>query len=497
MTEILEPGKASQSTLNGTRIVPEQVPTAAPKKRILLNAFDMFTVGHMSHGQWRNPKDKASTKRRDLTYWTNLAKLLEKGDINALFLADSYGRIDVYKGSAETAMRSGIHWPMGDPAVPITAMAAVTERLGFAITSSTSFEKPYVLAKRLSTLDHLTKGRIGWNVVTSFQASAFKAVGIDQIPHDLRYEIADEYLQVLYKLWESSWADDALVEDRENENYADFDKIRTIHHHGKHFKVDAPHILDPSPQRTPFLFQAGASSAGMDFAARHAEGVFVSAYSPAMLAPRVKEIRAKAAAAGRDPKSIKIFASLTPIIGATAEEANEKYQDALKYASPEAGLAFFSGNSGIDLSQYDLDTEIKPTDDGIDARIQSIIDTFKYTGTEIPSWTPRNIGKMISLGHNGHVPVGTPEQVADKLEEWIDVADVDGFNLGYIITPESFEDIVNLLVPELRKRGRYAPLGESGTMRERVYGAGQSKLRNDHPASKFKWANYKEDVDDS
>lgn len=138
-------------------------------------------------------------------------------------------------------------------------MASVTKSLGFAITTSTSYESPYLVAKRFSTLDHLTKGRFGWNIVTSWNESATKAVGLKYVEHDKRYEIADEFLRSLYKLWEGSWADDALREDAKNEIYADYNRIRTIHHHGEHFNFDAPHILDPSPQRTPFLFQAGTS----------------------------------------------------------------------------------------------------------------------------------------------------------------------------------------------------------------------------------------------
>jgi hypothetical protein len=147
-----------------------------PKRRIFFNAFDMFTVGHMSFGQWRNPKDKSATKRRDLSYWTNLARILERGDFNAIFLADTFGWNDVYTGSAEPCVRTGAQFPMGDPAVPVSAMATVTKNLGFAITTSTTFEHPAVLAKRFSTLDHLTGGRFGWNIVTSWRASAFKSV---------------------------------------------------------------------------------------------------------------------------------------------------------------------------------------------------------------------------------------------------------------------------------------------------------------------------------
>lgn len=369
-------------------------------------------------------------------------------------------------------------------------MAAVTKNLGFAITTSTSYEAPYTVAKRFTTLDHLTQGRFGWNIVTSFKESGSKALGTLPIEHDRRYEIADEYLRVLYKLWEGSWADDALREDRENEIYSDPSRIKNVHHNGQYFKVEGPHILDPSPQRTPFLFQAGTSPAGIQFGATHSEGIFVSGLSPNILAPRVKALRAKAAEVGRDPNSLKIFAVITPIIGRTKEEAQQKYQQALKYASVEAGLAFYSGNSGIDLSKYDLDVELSPTDVTTDHRVRSLVASLAYHGGDLPPWTPRNIGKQISLGGNGPVPVGTAEEVADVFEHWADTADLDGFNVAYVTTPGTFEDVVNLLVPELRKRGRYAPIGESGTMRERIYGKGQSRLRKDHVGSRYTYDQY-------
>lgn len=292
------------------------------------------------------------------------------------------------------------------------------------------------------------------------------------------------------RLWEGSWSDEALKEDKESGLYTDPTKIKHVHHHGEHFHVDGPHILDPSPQRTPFLFQAGTSPAGIAFGARHAEGIFVSAPSPHILAPRVKTIRETAAQAGRDPQSIKVFAIFTPIIGRTQEEADAKYQEALKYASAEGGLAFFSANIGIDLSRFDLDTEIKPTDVHVDARVHSSINSISYHGSDVPKWTPRNIGKLISIGGNGPVPVGTPQKVADIMEEWIRVADLDGFNIGYVQTPGTFEDVVELLVPELRRRGIYAPKGESGTMRERVYGPGQKRLREDHVGRQYRYDVY-------
>ncbi|KAF2026296.1 DszA family xenobiotic compound monooxygenase [Setomelanomma holmii] len=439
------------------------------RKQIILNGFDMFTPSHLSFGQWRRPGDRAKDKRRDLTYWTDLANILERGDITALFLADTYGQHDTYRGSAEPTLRTACQFPMGDPSIPVTAMAAVTKNLCFAITMSTSYESPFV-------------GRFGWNVVTSFKQSGADAVGLPSVEHDKRYEIADDYLRCLYKIWESSWDDDALREDAKSEVYADFSRVRWIQHETENFKINAPHILDPSPQRTPFLFQAGTSPAGMVFAATHAEGVFVSAPSPHILAPRVANIRKQAVALGRDPESIKIFAVVTP----------QKYQEALKYASFEAGLAFYSSNAGIDLSQYDLDKVITPDDVSVDGRVHSLMNSPKYQGADIPSWTPRNIGKAVSIGGNGPVPVGSAATVADILEEWVEIGDLDGFNVGYVTTPGSFEDLVDLLVPELRRRGRY-PTVAGKTLRERVFGVGQSKLRDDHLGSTYKYDVYTAD----
>lgn len=228
----------------------------------------------------------------------------------------------------------------------------------------------------------------------------------------------------------------------------------------------------------------------MTFAATHAEAVFVSALSPQILAPRVANIRATAASLGRDPQSIKVFAIASPIIGRTDEKAQEKYNEALKYASYEGGLAFYSGNAGIDLSKYDPDKVITPDDATVDGRIHSLVSSLKYHGNDVPAWTPRNIGKIISIGGNGPVPVGSPERVADILEEWIDVADLDGFNIGYVTTPGSFEDLVDLLVPELRKRGRYPNSAEPLTLRESIYGEGQKRLRDDHVGSGYTYERY-------
>ncbi|KAM0550262.1 hypothetical protein ACHAPJ_008931 [Fusarium lateritium] len=231
--------------------------------------------------------------------------------------------------------------------------------------------------------------------------------------------------------------------------------------------------------------QAGTSPAGIDFAAKHAEAVMVVAPSPHILAPRVAPIRKRASELGRNPYHVKVFAVVTPIIGKTSEEAQVKYQRALEYANAEAGLAFYSGNSGIDLSKYDLDTEITADDANIDGRVHSLAEALKYRGNDVGPRTPRNLGKEVAIGGNGPVPVGSAAEVADFLEEWARIADLDGFNIGYVVSPGSFEDLVDLLVPELQRRSLYSSGGDRGTLRERVFGSGHSKLYEDHPGSKF------------
>lgn len=301
------------------------------------------------------------------------------------------------------------------------------------------------------------------------------------------------------RLWEGSWSDDAITANAEADEYINPDKIRTIKHDGKYYNLESRHIVDPSPQRTPFLFQAGTSSAGSEFAANHAEAIFVSSHSPVVLAPKVAKIRELAKQKGRDPNSIKFFATFTPILGKTDEEAQEKYKELKKYASEIGGLVLVSGWTGIDLSKYPPDHVLTADDATTDHRVRSLLDQFTVTSPEVPEWTPRVIAEKASIGGLGPVSVGSPKTVADELERWVKEADVDGFNIGYVTTPGSFEDVVDLLVPELRTRGIYAEVpnekqGEEWTAREKIYGKGQKGLRDDHVGSKYRYDIYEETV---
>ncbi|NLG45260.1 NtaA/DmoA family FMN-dependent monooxygenase, partial [Gordonia sp. (in: high G+C Gram-positive bacteria)] len=302
-------------------------------RQIHLNAFDMNCVAHQSPGLWRHPDDR-SWDYNTLDYWVHLAQVLERGRFDGLFIADVLGAYDVYAGTDEAAIRQGAQIPVNDPLLLVSAMAHATEHLGFGITTGTGFEHPYPFARRLSTLDHLTRGRIGWNVVTGYLPSAARNLGDDGLlDHDQRYDHADEYLTVLYKLWEGSWEDDAVLRDRAAGIFADPAKVHHIGHHGEHFRVPGIHLSEPSPQRTPVIYQAGASPRGRRFAAQNAEAVFVAAPTKTILRELVGKIREELVAAGRGPYDAKIYTLVTVITASTPEAAREKAAEYQRYAS--------------------------------------------------------------------------------------------------------------------------------------------------------------------
>jgi len=435
-----------------------------------LNAFEMSTAGFQSHALWRHPEDNTPAYK-DLEYWTHLAKVLEKGRFDAVFLADVLGVYDVYKDSRDPAIINGVQVPANDPAFVIPVMASVTKHLGFGLTASTTHDHPYTFARKMSTLDHLTKGRIGWNIVTSYLNSAAKNIGLDQqIPHDERYEKADEYMEVVYKLWEASWEDNAVVIDKEKGIYTDPTKVHDINHDGKYYQVPGNHLCEPSPQRTPVIFQAGASTRGRAFAADHAELVFVSSPSLEKTKDIVAKFREDIVKSGRRADDVKVVTTVTPIVAPTYEEAAAKLEDYKQYISHEAALALVGGWTGLDLNELDPNQKVEYIEN--DA-MRSILQGFA-------GMTVTEIAEKVALGGLGELIVGDPEQIADALEEWMDYADIDGFNIVYSITPGSFEDFVELVVPVLQERGLVRREYEDGTFRNNLFGRDQ--LPEDHPA---------------
>ncbi|MCG9515435.1 LLM class flavin-dependent oxidoreductase [Acinetobacter pittii] len=450
-------------------------------KKISFNAFEMNCIAHQSPGLWRHPQDR-SVEYKDLEYWTDLAQILERGFFDGIFIADVLGIYDVYHQSAEHALTGAVQVPVNDPLQIVPAMAAVTKHLGFGVTTSISFEHPYPFARRISTLDHLTKGRVGWNIVTSYLESGSKNLGLKtQVNHDNRYDIADEYLEVLYKLWEGSWEEGSVLRDRESGIFADHKKVHPIQHEGKYFTVPGIHICEPSPQRTPVLYQAGASSRGQKFASQNAECVFIAAPSKIATKKVVQGIRQKLAQEGRDPYSVKIYALLSIVTDETDAKAQAKFKEYQNYGSYDGALTLLSGWSGVDFSQYQPTDKVEYIQTNA---IQSLLDSYVNADPE-RVWTIEEIANWNSLGGNGPVLVGSAETVSDALQQWVEDTDIDGFNLAYILAHQTFADVVEFIVPELQKRGVYQTSYTQGTLREKLFGAGPY-LPENHRGAKYR-----------
>ncbi|MGQ4274654.1 LLM class flavin-dependent oxidoreductase [Terrihabitans sp. B22-R8] len=450
-------------------------------KQIHLNTFHMNAPGHSWAGLWTHPQDTC-VNYTDLDFWTEIARTAERGLFDGIFLADVSGVYDVYNGSPDAALAAGAQIPSGDPSVLISAMAAATRHLGFGVTASVGYEQPYYLARRFSTLDHLTKGRIAWNIVTGYLDSGSKALGETTTrAHDDRYDRADEFLELVYKLWEGSWEDDAAVHDKVGRRFVDPAKVHRISHHGEHFNLDAIHLSEPSPQRTPLLYQAGTSTRGREFAARHAECVFAN-QSKTSLAENAADIRRRAAAYGRRPEDIKIFVGATVIVAPTEAEARDKYEDYRGHLDVQGALALLSGWTGIDFAQYGPDDPVQYVkSNGMQSKLEAM--TIRSPDRV---WKVKDLADFGEVGGRGPFVVGTPSQVADELLSWVDDAGVDGFNLTRVVEPANLADFVDLVVPELQNRGVYKTEYAPGTLREKIYGSGHARLSSRHPGAGFR-----------
>jgi FMN-dependent oxidoreductase (nitrilotriacetate monooxygenase family) len=445
------------------------------RREIRLNAFDMATPGHIQQGMWTHPRD-TSRGYTTIGHWTDLARRLERGLFDGLFLADVLGVYDVYGGNRDAALAGGVQVPLLDPLLTIPAMAAVTTHLGFGVTSNTAYEPPYLFARRMSTADHLTAGRVGWNIVTGYLDSAARALGYDaQMQHDDRYDLADEYMDAVYALWEGSWADDAVLRDGAGNTYTDPARVRAIAHEGRQYRINAIHLCEPSPQRTPVLYQAGASDRGRRFAATHAECVFVNGSKPSVVRALVDDLRARAA-----PRPILVFVGATIVVGRTEAEARSLLADYATHANAEATLAHAAASLGIDFARYGMDEPIAaaPTQ-AIRSNVEAMA---KVAG---PAWTKRSLLAQSVLGSRQPPIVGDPHQVADALQAWVEEADVDGFNLSRTVMPECLEAFIDLVVPVLQERGLYKTGYAPGTYREKLFGAG-ARLPDSHAAARHR-----------
>jgi FMN-dependent oxidoreductase (nitrilotriacetate monooxygenase family) len=314
----------------------------------------------------------------------------------------------------------------------------------------------------------------------------------DQLEHDRRYDQADEYLEVVYKLLEGSWEDDAVVRDVERGVFADPERVHHIGHQGEFFRVPGIHLSEPSPQRTPVIFQAGASSRGIAFAAENAEAIFIGAPTRALAKKNVEAIREALVRAGRRPDSAKIYLLATIVVDETDAAARAKYEEYLSYSSTEGVLTFMSGWMGIDLSKYDLDEPIGNVQSNA---IHSAVAAFQAENPDGKTWTVRDIAEWGAIGGQGTKIVGSPATVADTLQSLVEETGVDGFNLAYAVTPGSFEDVVEFVVPELQRRGAYPLEYAPGTLRNKLFGAGD-RLPEDHRGARYRVGGPLSTIDD-
>lgn len=426
--------------------------------RLRFLAFQMLTPG--TAGTWRDP-----TSRREylsLEYWQEQAVLLERAGFEGLFFADLLGAMETKESGPELAIRDASSMPLADPFTLVSALAAVTRRLGFVVTASTEFEHPFALARRFSSLDHFTNGRIGWNIVTSYLESAADNFGVATFPSPAeRYARAEEFLAVTRKLW-SSWEPDAVVKDAERGSYADPRKVHAINHRGPRFTVKGPHLLEPSPQREPVRFVATMSEEGLAFAARHAEGVYTRATSPQQLEQRIDRLRSLSREAGRDHPPA-VYALIDLYVGSTEDCARRKAAGRNRFATDESLLLA----KGIDIRAHSRD-----------ARLASSSGFGRSRGEQAPTGkalvaepTP-TIGDLLRASRgvdasSAFTLVGTPEQVTDRLLRLAEHTGLTGF-----VLPSSdvstYADFARLLTPHLRSRGLLDdPEGPARTMRER------------------------------
>lgn len=420
-----------------------------------LNAF-IFELGH-HESAWRLPESRPADLV-DLDYYQGLARTAERGNMDAIFFADL---LTIDSSIARKPCE------LLDPTLLLTAMAAVTEHIGLIATASTTYDDPYLLARRFATLDHLSKGRAAWNCVTTADTAAAANHGHDEPPtHAARYERAAEFLQVVQRLW-GSWETDAVIADKETGVYADRDRISPIDHAGTHFKVRGPLNVPRPPQGRPVLVQAGSSPAGIAQAAEHAEAVFTAQQTLADAQAFYRELKAATRTFGRDPNSLKVLPGIMPIIGSTEEEAARRERELTEHMSYDEGLALLADMLGVPAAELYLDAPVPEGTREVDAyegnKSRFLLITEMARRERL---TVRQVLNRLGGGRGHRIVTGTPEQIADFLDEWVTQGGADGFNVMPPVLPSGLEVFVDEVVPVLQKRGLFRAEYAGSTLRE-------------------------------
>jgi FMN-dependent oxidoreductase (nitrilotriacetate monooxygenase family) len=417
--------------------------------------FNVHLAGAGHHdGSWRHP----ATERLSLDEFERdleVTRLAERAKLDAVFTADFVSSLSLERSV------------FLEPLTLMAGLAAATERIGLVATVSTTYFEAYNLARQFASLDHISRGRAGWNVVTSINANAALQFGTEHPPHDERYRRAEEYLDVVRKLWDS-WEDDALVADRASGVFVDPEKVHEINHAGQYLKVAGPLNLRRPPQGHPVLVQAGSSAVGISFAARNADAVFTSLHSLEAAQTYYADLKGQMVSCGRRPEELVVLPGLQPIIGDTEAKAKELQDQLLEYTNPAANLTMLEMMlGGADLSDFPLDEPLLPrfqiehTDIMSHQRIDIITDLARRENLTI-----RELVRWIAAGHGHRVIVGTPEQIADDISSWFLRYAADGFTIQPPYLPGGLEAFAEQVIPLLQARGLFRTDYEGATLRQ-------------------------------
>ncbi|MDP9849237.1 LLM class flavin-dependent oxidoreductase [Streptosporangium lutulentum] len=425
--------------------------TTRPTRELHLNAF-LMGVGH-HEAAWRHPRTDSSGVT-DVRHYQHLARVAERGRLDSVFLADGLA----LWGDVRHNALGGL-----EPLTLLAALAAVTEHIGLIATVSTTYNEPFHVARKFASLDHISRGRAGWNIVTSASEAEAHNFGVERPAHKDRYARATEFLEVVTKLWDS-WEDGAILGDRLSGDYADTGRIHTLDHDGPHFRVRGPLNTSRPPQGHPLLVQAGSSEDGKEFAARFAEAVFTAQQTLADGQDFYADLKSRLGRYGRREDELLILPGISPIIGSTEREALQLERELEELIIPEYGVHQLSNILGVDLSDHPLDArlpEVPPATDGQQSRVKLVTDL-----AEREQLTLRQLIGRLAGGRGHRVVTGTPEQIADQIEEWFVNGAADGFNIMPPVLPGGLEDFVDHVVPELRLRGLFRADYEGRTLRQ-------------------------------
>lgn len=424
--------------------------------------LNLFINGRGHHETaWRHP---ASTKKSlsALAYYRDLALAAEAAKLDSIFFADTLALGDELAHAARGEL---------EPVTLLGALAALTERIGLIATASTTYNEPYNLARQFASLDHLSGGRIGWNIVTSWAPGAAANFGQEtQVGIDQRYARAHDFVEAVSKLWDS-WAADAIIDDRDAGIYARPERVRRAEHRGSHFNVAGALNIPRSPQGRPVFVQAGASTDGRAFAARYAEAIFTAHLGKESAIAFYADVKTQACTLGRRPDQIVILPGLSAAIGSTETEAARVWEELNELSHPSVGLARLSGRfGGHDFSNLKLDQVLSVDDFPDPAQVQASRSRAQSITALVARERPTLRGLLRSLaGARGHfTATGTPEQIADIIEDWFTSGAADGFNLMPPILPAQFEIFASEVIPLLRRRGLFRSEYSDGTLRDRL-----------------------------